>query len=244
MKFIVLGLGSSYPPPGYGGPGLLLDNGHGKLLIDCGKSCVESLLQLGYNPCDIRHVYITHSHIDHVYGIFELLVGKIANRCPKLTVLAHREVLLPLKQLLSLMSPSKAILHYEAVNSYNLGDYTLTPWKAKHSIPTYGVIISRSEEYLVFYTSDTGYKEDLEAVTMKTRIVLAEATLPSIHEEETEYHLTVKDFLRLSNIGEGLIVPVHLSPGSLEELIKVLDNKFITKRRILFGRPPLILSLD
>ncbi|MCE4610196.1 MAG: MBL fold metallo-hydrolase [Desulfurococcales archaeon] len=244
MKLIVLGLGSSYPPPGYGGPGLLLDNGIDKLLIDCGKSCMESLLQLGYTPCDIHKVYVTHSHIDHVYGVFEFLVGKIASRCPDLTILAHEEVLDTLMPLLDLLAPSKARIDYESITSYNIGDYTLIPWRAKHSIPTYGVILARSSQYAMFYTSDTGYTEDLERVVSESKIVLLEVTLSSSHAAETEYHLSVKDFLRLSGLGEGLIVPVHLSPESLEEIIELLGRGWTPRRRIVFGRPPLLLSLD
>ncbi len=243
MKLIVLGLGSSYPPPGYGGPGLLLDNGSDKLLIDCGKSCMESLLQLGYTPCDLDKVYISHSHIDHIYGVFELLVGKIANGCPELTIMAHKEVEDALTSLLDSIAPSQARINYKSIDSYKIGEYTMYLWRAKHSVPTYGIILSRSNQYIMFYTSDTGHTDDLEQIASKSKIVLVEATLSSRHAGETEYHLSVKDFLRLSNRGEGLIVPVHLSPESLEEITRLLKSEWTSKRSILFGRPPLFISL-
>lgn len=52
---------------------ILLDADGALYLLDCGEPCAATLTWAGYNAHDLRAVFVSHMHIDHVSGIFGLI---------------------------------------------------------------------------------------------------------------------------------------------------------------------------
>jgi ribonuclease Z len=62
----------------------LLHAGERFFLIDCGEGTQIRLRQNGINPSRIHHIFITHLHGDHVFGLFGLLssLGMMGRKVP------------------------------------------------------------------------------------------------------------------------------------------------------------------
>jgi ribonuclease Z len=62
----------------------LLHAGERFFLIDCGEGTQIRLRQYGYNPSRIHHIFISHLHGDHVFGLFGLLssLGMTGRKVP------------------------------------------------------------------------------------------------------------------------------------------------------------------
>ena len=72
-RIIILGSSSGTPSPSRFCSSFLLETDRGKYLFDAGEGVSFSLLRNKVDFCQINHVFITHSHIDHLGGLFLLI---------------------------------------------------------------------------------------------------------------------------------------------------------------------------
>ena len=79
---------------------LFVDDSGEKILIDCAGSPVTKLAKLGFDYRQISNLVLTHTHVDHIYGIPSLLHSqyKLANR---INIFATQECLLLVRGLIS-----------------------------------------------------------------------------------------------------------------------------------------------
>jgi ribonuclease BN (tRNA processing enzyme) len=73
MKITFLGTGVIVPTKKRAFPGLLVEIGNEKLLFDCGPCTIHRLIKLGVDISLLKHVFITHFHIDHVLDYIALV---------------------------------------------------------------------------------------------------------------------------------------------------------------------------
>jgi ribonuclease Z len=68
-----LGTAASTPSPERGLPALLVAAGGARFLIDCGEGTQRQILRAGVGFRRLRHVLLTHAHLDHVLGLGGLI---------------------------------------------------------------------------------------------------------------------------------------------------------------------------
>ena len=73
MMIRFLGTGSADPSPTRQNLSLLIGSGPELVLVDCSGSPVQTLLKLGHDPSELKHVVLTHTHVDHIYGLPSLI---------------------------------------------------------------------------------------------------------------------------------------------------------------------------
>ena len=74
IKVTLLGTGCPVPLMSRFGPSVLLEAGSEKLLFDAGRGSLQRLRQLNVPFGEIRKLFLTHLHSDHVVGIADLML--------------------------------------------------------------------------------------------------------------------------------------------------------------------------
>lgn len=131
---------------------VVVQDDHTCIMIDCGlrKRDIKPFLQsVGLSPADLDGVLITHSHMDHVYGLNYLLAEK------DLPVYATAEVLRQLtRDYCFKRTPRLVELQHTLVQDIN--SLQVQPYALSHDVATIGFHIQSGQETLGYLT-DTGY---------------------------------------------------------------------------------------
>src|SRR6185503_13363687 len=77
MRITVLGSAEAFSSGGRGNSAYLVDDAHGRLLIDCGPTVPFALRARGFDPKTVTHLAITHLHGDHIAGLPFLILSGI-----------------------------------------------------------------------------------------------------------------------------------------------------------------------
>jgi ribonuclease Z len=74
MEILFLGTGTPYPDPERGSSAILVDVASSRLLLDCGRNCVQRMAGIGIAPASVTHCFLTHSHYDHIADLALLVL--------------------------------------------------------------------------------------------------------------------------------------------------------------------------
>lgn len=86
MRLTILGSGSPEAYARRASSGYLLEVGGDKVLFDIGGGVVSNLLQAGFVPGDITHLYLSHLHSDHMMDYARLIHAAWDEGAPPLKV--------------------------------------------------------------------------------------------------------------------------------------------------------------
>jgi ribonuclease Z len=76
FDLVFLGTSAAAPSAERGSPALYVGRGPDRFLVDCGEGTQRQLMRAGLGFRGLRHVLLTHAHLDHVGG----LAGLVATR--------------------------------------------------------------------------------------------------------------------------------------------------------------------
>jgi ribonuclease BN (tRNA processing enzyme) len=216
---------------------MLLDH---DVLIDAGTGVGElSLTELSL----IDHIFLTHSHLDHVTSIPFIVDTVGSMRTRPLTVHALPETVEILKKHIFnwkiwpdfavIPSPEQPYLRYEDIlegQTLQLGNRSITALPANHTVPALGYHLASGKGSLVF-TGDTGDNDKLWPVVNKIadlRVLIIETAFCN---RERELAIASKH-LCPSMLAEELaklqrspdIFITHLKPGEIELTMEEIER--------------------
>jgi len=237
MRLRVLGCSG-----GIGGPQLrttsfLVDT---DVLIDAGSGVGDLALA---ELTRIDHVFVTHSHLDHVTSIPFLVdtVGGMRNQ--PLTVYATGPTIEILKNHLfnwaiwpdftEIPTPEAPFLKYQEIEvgtTLTLSGREITPLPARHTVPAVGYHLDSGAASLVF-TGDTGQNDALWRVVNRIRnlkILIIETAFSNKERQlaEISRHLCpltlAEELAKLERTAEIYIT--HLKPGEIEPTMLEIEE--------------------
>ena len=205
-----------------------------QILLDCGNGSFSKLQKYGdYTTLGI--LILTHLHPDHYSDLFCLRQAlKYAMRegkrkDPVFLYMPEEptsvvEEIKTWEDTFTIVDLKEAAL---AQNNFNL--FQLDFFPVQHSIPAYGVSISKNEKRLLTYTGDTGWFPALVENCTGSKYLLAEASLQEYElVERGNVHMTARQAAMLAqNSGSEHLILTHFFPeANLHQLQRAAEYVF------------------
>lgn len=210
------------------------------ILIDAGTGVGDlTLAELS----QIDHIFITHSHLDHVTSIPFLVDTVGGMRSRPLNVYATRATIEILKNHLfnwaiwpdftEIPSPEEPFMRYleiEVGSAIVLGGRTITPIPARHTVPAVGYHLDSGTASLVF-TGDTGPNDALWRIVNRIanlKFLIIETAFSNKERQlaEISRHLCpatlAEELAKLERDPEIFIT--HLKPGESEPTMLEIEE--------------------
>ncbi|MCX8027285.1 MAG: 3',5'-cyclic-nucleotide phosphodiesterase [Thermodesulfovibrionales bacterium] len=163
MKIRVLGC-SGAEMPGHNPSSFLID---GVIVLDAGS--ITSTLN-EKEQCNIKSIFVTHAHLDHIRGIPFLADNLIINKPDiRFEVLSIKPIIKAMKDNLlnstiwpdftDIPHPKDGIIKLTELKENKERDelgYKITPIKVNHTVPAVGYLVVDKNGKSLFYTGDTG----------------------------------------------------------------------------------------
>lgn len=184
MKLTVLGASASFPAPGGACSGYLVEEGHTRVLLDCGSGVLSQLQRMA-SVRDLSAIVISHFHPDHYIDLIALRYGvrygfgePIRPRVlvPPGGRLFLRGLGAALRDAPEMFEAAFALEEYDEAAARTVGGLTLTFQRTTHDEPTWACAIGRDGGPRLVYTADTQGSEDLERFAHDADFLLCEAT--------------------------------------------------------------------
>jgi ribonuclease BN (tRNA processing enzyme) len=212
------------------------------VLIDAGNI----INALGDEAKKIEHVFLTHSHIDHILDLPFLIDHYYADQQHTLQIYALKETIESLQKHLfnfeiypdfsqiTLKDSTTKALKFNVIEcgtSYHIDGITLTPFETNHTVVSCGYHIDKNEKGIVF-TSDTYINDtvwDILNSDPSISTLITEVSFPSSMESLAiaSKHYTPKilsNELKKLKRSDITIYLMHLKPNYLETMRDEIEH--------------------
>lgn len=202
MRIAFLGTGNAFAPQRDWS--CLLING--TILLDAGPTMLANLKRLPADPAAIRHVFISHFHGDHCFGLPFLLLDNhfLSRTTAPLTVIGPPGIEAWTRDAMQLAFPDvvgkgwprpTTFIEARAGETQTADGLTFTPLRMAHGdgwLQAFGFRLLLPDGVLA-YSGDTRMTETLYTLVADARVIILEAT----EQAESTYHLGHADIQTL-----------------------------------------------
>jgi len=189
----------------------------------------------------VKHVFLTHSHLDHLASLPMFLLNSVTGQDDSVTVLGGPAVLECLRRdlfndrlwpdFVRISQEGRPFLRLQQLEAgvpVAVDGLRLTPVEVNHVVPTFGFLVE-DDSAAVLFTSDTGPTEavwELANRTPNLKAVFLEASNPN----RLAWLANLAGHLTPALFGEEVrklrrpvpVYAVHISPGDQGEVVKEL----------------------
>lgn len=193
LAVTMLGTGSPRPDLERSGPAQVLWIDELPILIDCGEGTTTQLLKAGIAPHEIKHLWLTHLHSDHLFGYAQFLIGGQGDGRRELTVVGpvgtqkYHERILKLYEedinyRLSLGRSPKGLMDVHIIEIEGPGEIvtdlpaTVTAAEMIHNVPTFGYRF-QVEDKAVVISGDTAPTPTLVKLAADADLLIQDAAI-------------------------------------------------------------------
>jgi ribonuclease Z len=199
-----LGSSSGMPSPSRFCSSLFLQTDKTNLLVDCGEGVSFSLLKYKIDPLLVDSIFVSHSHVDHVGGLFLLVqLMYLLHRASPLNVYLPEEAILGVKQFLytCYLFPEKlnfklSLLPITPDFKFEAQDLSLEAHPNRHltanqtgiedlglanQMQSFSFVIKLSDKKIV-YSGDVQSARDLAEIAAGADILITECMHPDLSE--------------------------------------------------------------
>lgn len=229
MRLTVIGSGPAWPQPDTPASGLLVETADSAILLDCGPGVISRLSRT-HDPRRLTAIVVGHLHADHYLDLAPLRYlfpwAGGGSGGPRILLppggLEHITALAAaISERATFFAESLAIEEYAAGTTYRLGDADLTLVPGSHYVPAWGVAIRDTAGSRLVYAGDTGPNDALVEAAAGADLLIVEATLADVREDEPRRrgHLTADEALdHAARAGVSAVVLTHYPSARREQL--------------------------
>jgi len=215
-----LGTGGSKASAQRDNTALLLKLQERFMLVDCSGSPLKRIKSLGFDLADLRGLFITHQHPDHIYGLVSLIHSFHGQRFD-LPIWGPAKALDMVVKMLHLHNLDdtakypKLIYNPVTVDDVRVfkegEDYKLESFPVQHGTDCTGIRITTDGRTCVF-TSDTGIADSTRTVADHADVLIHDCAAPQRFRDEIGYeHTCAGDLGRFAaELEVGNLIPAHL----------------------------------
>lgn len=231
--------------PGHNPSAFLVDD---MLLLDAGT--VGAVLR-EEEQLRIKHILITHPHLDHIRGIPLVADNVIIQGLPtRIDVIGTDEIIAAIRNHIlngviwpdfsAIPSPESAVIRYVEIvpeTVLSLNGYDVQAFRVNHTAPAVGYRISNGLSTLV-YTGDTGPTDFIWEKTGDVSALVVEVSFPNEMEELAlrTGHLTPslleKELQKLKTPAARIMV-THMKPQYQDRIVRELESSTVEGLEIL-----------
>ncbi len=205
MRLTVLGCGPAAPQPDTPASGLLVESDATAILLDCGQGVAARLIRR-MDPARLSAIIIGHMHADHFIDLSALRyrfawAGRSDVRVP---ILLPPGGLTRLSDMAGVISERDGFFddafelrEYDPTVPESFTDLTVAFVPGRHYVPAWGVSLSGPDGSRIVYAGDTGPNPGLVSLARGAELLVCEATLDSIDDDDQDNrgHLTLDEAL-------------------------------------------------
>lgn len=230
----MLGTGSPRPDLERSGPAQVITIENEHILVDCGEGTTAQLMKADIPPEEIKYLFLTHLHSDHVFGYGQFLLGGWGRGRRELTIIGPRgtkkfhETIISLLEVdityrTSLGHPANGVLDVNIIEIDEPGeiksnlDFKITANQMVHNVLTFGFRFEIDNKVIVI-SGDTAPTDAIVELSKDADILVMDAGL-----SPTEvYHNTTNP--ELQKIWDNL-QKEHCSPEQAGEIAQKASVK-------------------